>query len=58
MQPALESPDHAETVRRARFGELPKRILPEEMIEERAATVPNPTTNTYNADEWLVRYCL
>ncbi|WP_329449591.1 hypothetical protein OG894_01030 [Streptomyces sp. NBC_01724] len=40
------------------FGELPKRILPEEMIEERAATMPNPATNTYNADEWLVRYCL
>ncbi|MCX5097461.1 hypothetical protein OOK36_54355 [Streptomyces sp. NBC_00365] len=42
----------------ARFGELPKRILPEEMIEERAATMPNPAMNTYNADEWLVRYCL
>ncbi|GAA3485271.1 hypothetical protein [Streptomyces yanii] len=58
MQPAQESPDPAEMARRARFGRLPKRILPEEMVEERAATVPDPAKNTYNADEWLVRYCL
>ncbi|MGY5036571.1 hypothetical protein ACWC9U_38520 [Streptomyces sp. 900116325] len=50
MQPAPESPDPAETVRSARFGELPKRIVPEEMIEERPATMPSPATN-YNADE-------
>lgn len=42
----------------ARFGKLPKRILAEEMIEERAATMPNPAMSTYNADEWLVRNCL
>jgi len=58
MQPTQESPDAAEAARRARFGKLPKRIRPEEMVEERAATVPDPAKNTYNADEWLVRYCL
>ncbi|MET8538791.1 hypothetical protein ABZV67_45935 [Streptomyces sp. NPDC005065] len=58
MRPAHQSPDPAETARRARFGTLPKRIRAEEMVEERAATVPDPAKNTYNADEWLVRYCL
>ncbi|MGW5277574.1 hypothetical protein ACWEQP_34650 [Streptomyces sp. NPDC004044] len=58
MQSAQEIPDHAETVRRARFGKLPKRICPEEMVEERAATVADPAKNTYSYDEWLVRYCL
>ncbi|MFF4232405.1 hypothetical protein [Streptomyces sp. NPDC001820] len=58
MQPAQQSPDPAETTRRARFSELPKRLLSEEMVEEQVATVPDPAKNTYNADEWLVRYCL
>ncbi|MGW3886125.1 hypothetical protein ACWEC4_40035 [Streptomyces sp. NPDC005055] len=58
MQPAQETPDPAETARHARFGKLPERIRPEEMVEERAATAPGPSKNTYNADEWLVRYCL
>ncbi|MGW1894399.1 hypothetical protein ACWCP6_29785 [Streptomyces sp. NPDC002004] len=58
MQPAHKNPDPAESARRARFGELPKRIRPEEMVEEQAATAPDPAKDTYNADEWLVRYCL
>lgn len=58
IQPAQKTPDPAETARRARFGKLPERICLEEMVEERAATVPDPAKNTYNADEWLVRYCL
>ncbi|MFF0291206.1 hypothetical protein [Streptomyces sp. NPDC005262] len=58
MQSAQESPDPAETVRRERFGKLPKRIHPTEMVEERAATSADPAENTYSSDEWLVRYCL
>jgi hypothetical protein len=58
MGPAQRRPDPAETVRRARLGELPKRILSQEMVEQRAATVPDPAKDTYSADEWLVRYCV
>ncbi|WP_328885044.1 hypothetical protein [Streptomyces sp. NBC_00316] len=58
MKPAQDSPDAAETIRRARFRELPKRIRLEEMVEERAATVQDPARDTYNAHQWLVRYCL
>lgn len=48
----------AEAARRARFGRLPERIRLEQTVEERPATVPDPARDTYNADEWLVRYCL
>jgi hypothetical protein len=58
MRSTPESPEAAETARRARFGKLPERIPLEEMVEERAATAPDPAKDTYNADEWLVRYCL
>ncbi|WP_196279539.1 hypothetical protein [Catellatospora vulcania] len=54
MRTAPDSPDTAETVRRARFGTLPKQIRPEEMVEERPAAPP--ADNVYNPDEWLVRY--
>lgn len=53
-----EAPEAAEAARRARFGRLPERIRPEDMVVERPVTVPDPAKNTYNADEWLVRYCL
>jgi len=58
MEPTRESGKRAEAVRRARFGTLPRRIRLEEMVEERAATLPDPARNTYNPDEWLVRYSL
>jgi hypothetical protein len=48
----------ADTAREARFGKLPERICPEEMVAEQAATMPDPTKDTYNSDEWLVRYSL
>ncbi|MGW0614741.1 hypothetical protein [Streptomyces sp. NPDC002788] len=44
--------------RRARFGALPEPVRGEDMVEERAATVPDPSRTAYNQDEWLVRYCL
>ncbi|MDK1347846.1 hypothetical protein QNO09_32105 [Streptomyces sp. 378] len=49
----------AETaVRRARFGALPEPVRVEDMVEERASSVPDPARTAYNQDEWLVRYCL
>ncbi|MBL1101107.1 hypothetical protein [Streptomyces coffeae] len=50
--------DAAEEGRRARFGALPERVRPEEMVEERPATAPDPARNTYNDEEWLVRNAL
>ncbi|WP_369194271.1 hypothetical protein [Streptomyces djakartensis] len=44
--------------RRARFGALPDPVRVEDMVEERAATAPDPDRTAYNQDEWLVRYCL
>lgn len=46
------------TVRQARFGSLPERIRPADTVEERPATPRDPARDTYNPDEWLVRYCL
>ncbi|MGW0993183.1 hypothetical protein [Streptomyces sp. NPDC002520] len=43
---------------RSRFSHLPERIRPEDMVETSPATVPDPARVDYNADEWLVRYCL
>ncbi|MFF4436609.1 hypothetical protein [Streptomyces sp. HUAS 14-6] len=40
-----------------RFGTLPERIRPEDTIETKPATVPDPARDTYNPDEWLIRYC-
>lgn len=41
-----------------RFSRLPERIRPEDTVETKPATLPDPTRDNYNADEWLVRYCL
>ncbi|MFE7323439.1 hypothetical protein ACFU8W_00380 [Streptomyces sp. NPDC057565] len=57
MCSAPESPEAAETARRAQFGKLPERIPLEETVEERAATAPDSAKETYNAEDWLVRYC-
>ncbi|MER5547911.1 hypothetical protein ACWDBD_43470 [Streptomyces sp. NPDC001118] len=48
----------AAALRRTRFGSLPERIRPEDTVETKPATVPDPARDTYNPDEWLVRYCL
>ncbi|MGJ5751743.1 hypothetical protein FB563_7349 [Streptomyces puniciscabiei] len=47
----------AAVLRRTRFGSLPERIRPEDTVETRPATVPDPARDTYNPDEWLIRYC-
>ena len=46
------------TERRLRFGTLPERIRPEDTIETRPATLPDPARDRYDPDEWMVRYCL
>ncbi|MFF8731255.1 hypothetical protein ACF073_32945 [Streptomyces sp. NPDC015171] len=43
--------------RQQRFGHLPERIRAEDTVETKPATVPDPARDTYNADEWLIRYC-
>lgn len=55
MRPAQANPDRAAVVRKARFGKLPERIRPEDMVEEQATTVPDPAKDSYNSDEWLIR---
>ncbi|MFF3331741.1 hypothetical protein ACFYWX_19590 [Streptomyces sp. NPDC002888] len=50
--------DAAEALRHARFGALPERIRPEDTVEEKPATLPDPANDAYNPDEWLIRYCL
>jgi hypothetical protein len=57
MSPAQEPLDAAEAARHDRFGTLPERIAPEDMIQGKAATV-YPAEDNYNPDDWLVRYCL
>ncbi|MFD8809388.1 hypothetical protein [Streptomyces sp. NPDC059597] len=49
--------ERADTERHDRFGALPERIRPEDMVETRPATTPDPARDRYHADEWLVRYC-
>ncbi|MEU9986465.1 hypothetical protein ACFZCP_17800 [Streptomyces sp. NPDC007971] len=46
------------TARPGRFSRLPERIRPEDTVETRPATLPDPARDRYSADEWLVRYCL
>ncbi|TQK42710.1 hypothetical protein FBY35_4140 [Streptomyces sp. SLBN-118] len=50
--------DAAETARRARFGSLPERTRLEDTIQELPATAPDPAKDTYDANEWLIRYAL
>ncbi|MET9089176.1 hypothetical protein ACIPX0_09790 [Streptomyces sp. NPDC090075] len=45
-------------LRKERFGALPERIRPEEMIETRPAVQHDPDRDTYDPDEFAVRYGL
>ena len=58
MAQARQSTDTVEKARRARFGKLPERVHPQDMVEERAVTVPDPAKDAYRSDDWLVRYGL
>ena len=51
-QPAAESAGTS-----GRYRRLPERIRPEDTVETKPATLPDPARDTYNADEWLIRYC-
>lgn len=51
-----QEPERA--ARQARFGRLPERIRPEDMVQEVPAADPDPARDTYNPDEWMVRYAL
>ncbi|MEU8692737.1 hypothetical protein [Streptomyces sp. NPDC048665] len=54
---APQEADGAAASRHERFGSLPERIRPQDMVETRPATAPDPARDTYNPDEWLIRYC-
>ncbi|MFG2358894.1 hypothetical protein [Streptomyces sp. NPDC048521] len=60
-EPRGSAPDtdttDAAVLRRNRFGTLPERIRPQDTVETKPATVPDPARDTYNPDEWLIRYC-
>ncbi|MCM2417373.1 hypothetical protein G3I60_00095 [Streptomyces sp. SID13666] len=44
--------------RAARFGQLPERIAPEQMVEESPSDPPNDPQFGRNPDnDWLIRYC-
>ncbi|MCQ9130644.1 hypothetical protein KMS84_07465 [Streptomyces sp. IBSBF 2807] len=44
--------------RRVRFGALPERVLPRDMVEERPAIPRDPARDAYDPDEFAVRYGL
>ncbi|MEU5310269.1 hypothetical protein [Streptomyces sp. NPDC021562] len=44
--------------RRERFGALPERIRPEDMVETRQAVPHDPDRDRYDPDEFAVRYGL
>ncbi len=49
--------DAAAAVRAARFGKLPPRIEPSEMVEETPADPPNDPDFGRNPDnDWMIRY--
>ncbi|GGQ76293.1 hypothetical protein Saso_56970 [Streptomyces asoensis] len=48
----------AQERRRARFGALPERVRPQDMVEERPATPRDPARDAYDPDEFAVRYGL
>ncbi|MGW2619875.1 hypothetical protein [Streptomyces sp. NPDC001500] len=48
----------AEELRRNRFGALPERVRPQDMVEERPATPRDPARDAYDPDEVAVRYGL
>ncbi|WP_176741522.1 hypothetical protein [Streptomyces sp. LUP30] len=48
----------AEELRRARFGALPERVRPQDMVEEQPATPRDPARDAYDPDEFAVRYGL
>ncbi|MFF7970334.1 hypothetical protein [Streptomyces sp. NPDC007905] len=59
-EPRKSPQEAAETAapRPSRFSHLPERIRPQDTVETRPATLPDPARDRYSADEWLVRYCL
>ncbi|MER5520703.1 hypothetical protein [Streptomyces sp. NPDC002763] len=55
-EPDVDAAD--EVLRHQRFGALPERIRPEEMVETRPAIGHDPDRDAYDPDEFAVRYGL
>ncbi|WP_167450142.1 hypothetical protein [Streptomyces hyaluromycini] len=47
-----------DVVRKERFGTLPERIRPEDMVETTPAVQHDPDRDAYDPDEFAVRYGL
>ncbi|MFI1506929.1 hypothetical protein [Streptomyces sp. NPDC020597] len=50
--------DGAEAGRRARFGALPERVDPQDLVEERPAIPRDPSRDDYDPDQVAIRYGL
>jgi hypothetical protein len=50
--------DAAEAGRRARFGALPERVNPQDLVEERPAIPRDPARDDYDPDQVAIRYGL
>ncbi|AVV47898.1 hypothetical protein C6376_35200 [Streptomyces sp. P3] len=57
-QPQEQRADAAEAGRRARFGALPERVDPQDLVEERPATPRDPARDAYDPDQVAIRYGL
>ncbi|WP_316766463.1 hypothetical protein [Streptomyces sasae] len=53
-----EEPAAEAVQRKERFGALPERIHPEDMVETRPAIQHDPDRDAYDPDEFAVRYGL
>ncbi|RPE38142.1 hypothetical protein EDD90_1015 [Streptomyces sp. Ag109_O5-1] len=53
-----EEPAAEAVQRKERFGALPERIRPEDMVETRPAIQHDPDRDAYDPDEFAVRYGL
>ncbi|WP_329222729.1 hypothetical protein OG352_36290 [Streptomyces sp. NBC_01485] len=54
----VEQAGAVEAARRARFGALPERVLPQDMVEERPAHPRDPARDAYDPDEVAMRFGL
>jgi hypothetical protein len=58
QQSVEQEVDAAEAGRRARFGALPERVNPQDLVEERPAIPRDPARDDYDPDQVAIRYGL
>ncbi|GHJ37997.1 hypothetical protein [Streptomyces sp. TS71-3] len=53
----VEPRDEAAAIRAARFGKLPERVAPADLVEEKPAEAPNdPEFGRNPENDWMIRY--